>query len=152
MGGAIPGITGGVNITPIAPSIRGFLADGSPSLIGLTPPGQDGGGQGEYKRRETQSWLGVSGSLCLMKHQLNNMYVYVYVIGDVPDPKHSLNVYYMYMYVHWMMYMYVHLYSYRKLVSQCIYNADVQFKTCMYMYVYIYTYTCSSTTNLQCSL
>ena len=40
MGGAIPGITGGVNTAPIIPSTRGFLADGSPSLEGLALPGE----------------------------------------------------------------------------------------------------------------
>ena len=135
MGGTIPGITGGVNITPIAPSIRGFLADGSPSLIGLTPPGQNGGGQGEYTRRETQSRLGVSGSLCLLKHQLN-MYVYVYVIADVPDSKHSERVLCAQDDV---------CTSYRELVSQCIYKA-------LHVRVYIYMYTCSSTTNMTYSV
>lgn len=38
MGGAIPGITGGVYINPIPASTRGFLDEGSPSLTGLPPP------------------------------------------------------------------------------------------------------------------
>lgn len=38
MGGAIPGITGGVYINPTPPSTRGFLAEGSPSLTGRPLP------------------------------------------------------------------------------------------------------------------
>lgn len=50
MGGAIPGITGGVYINPIPPpSTRGFLAEGSLSLTGLPPPRND-------RKRRVRDW------------------------------------------------------------------------------------------------
>ena len=80
MGGAIPGITGGVNTAPIMPSTRGFLADGSPSLEGLAVPGGREEGRGEHTGRETQSRMegGAVGHNVPLEHQ-PNMYVYVYV-------------------------------------------------------------------------